>query len=222
MTQRLMFRLLPAQVLLFVVTVSNALVDTLYASNFIGTDAMSAIGLYAPIAAFLGAVNTLIIGGTADLCSLYLGTNRTEKAQGIFSLNMVLTAAVSVVITLVLAVMAFTGASGAWISDEAVRRTFNMYLLGQVIGTYPLLMGSQLSVFLMLENKVRRAVIAGISYEFIRLAGSTENKIIGALSKPGLWLQRLTTKEPTDDMIEVGIASVEAVFDWKDWEEKNF
>ena len=65
-------------------------------------------------------------------------------------------------------------------------------------------------------------VVMSLSYEFIRLAGSTENKIIGALSKPGLWLQRLTTKEPTDDMIEVGIASVEAVFDWKDWEEKNF
>ena len=65
-------------------------------------------------------------------------------------------------------------------------------------------------------------IVMSLSYEFIRLAGSTENKIIGALSKPGLWLQRLTTKEPTDDMIEVGIASVEAVFDWKDWEEKNF
>ncbi|MCR5641120.1 MAG: DUF1385 domain-containing protein [Lachnospiraceae bacterium] len=58
-------------------------------------------------------------------------------------------------------------------------------------------------------------VIAGISYEFIRLAGRTENKLINALSQPGLWMQKLTTKEPDDDMIKVGIASVEAVFDWK-------
>ncbi len=65
-------------------------------------------------------------------------------------------------------------------------------------------------------------VVMSLSYEFIRLAGSTDNKIIGALSMPGLWLQRLTTREPSDDMIEVGMASVEAVFDWKDWEEKNF
>ena len=65
-------------------------------------------------------------------------------------------------------------------------------------------------------------IVMSLSYEFIRLAGSSDNKFISALSKPGLWLQRLTTKEPTDDMIEVGIASVEAVFDWKDWEEKNF
>lgn len=58
-------------------------------------------------------------------------------------------------------------------------------------------------------------VIAGISYEFIKLAGSTSSKIIGALSLPGMWLQHLTTKEPEDDMIEVAIAAVEAVFDWK-------
>ncbi len=58
-------------------------------------------------------------------------------------------------------------------------------------------------------------VVAGISYEFIRLAGKSENKLINLLSLPGLCLQRLTTKEPDDSMIEVGIASVEAVFDWK-------
>lgn len=56
-------------------------------------------------------------------------------------------------------------------------------------------------------------VIAGISYEFLRLGGRSENVIVNALSKPGLWVQRLTTKEPDDSMIEVGIASVRAVFD---------
>jgi uncharacterized protein YqhQ len=58
-------------------------------------------------------------------------------------------------------------------------------------------------------------VIAGVSYEFIRLAGRSDNVIVNLLSTPGLWLQKLTTREPDDEMIEVGIASVEAVFDWK-------
>lgn len=58
-------------------------------------------------------------------------------------------------------------------------------------------------------------VIAGISFEFIRFAGKHDNKVINVLSKPGLWLQSLTTAEPTEDMIEVAIASVNAVFDWK-------
>lgn len=58
-------------------------------------------------------------------------------------------------------------------------------------------------------------VIAGISYEFIKLAGRSNSKIMAVLSKPGLWLQGLTTREPDDSMIEVAIASVEAVFDWQ-------
>lgn len=63
-------------------------------------------------------------------------------------------------------------------------------------------------------------VIAGVSYEFIRLAGRSDNAIVNVLSKPGLWLQHLTTKEPDDEMIEVGIASVEAVFDWRSYVEE--
>lgn len=58
-------------------------------------------------------------------------------------------------------------------------------------------------------------VIAGVSYEFIRLAGRSDNGLVNLLSKPGLLLQKITTREPDDAMIEVGIASVEAVFDWK-------
>ena len=60
-------------------------------------------------------------------------------------------------------------------------------------------------------------VIAGISYEIIRLAGRSEHPLVNLLSKPGLALQRLTTKEPEDDMIEVAIAAVEEVFDWKEY-----
>lgn len=64
-------------------------------------------------------------------------------------------------------------------------------------------------------------VIAGVSYEFIRLAGKSENALVNILSKPGMMLQKLTTKEPDDSMIEVAIASVEAVFDWKKFQEDS-
>lgn len=65
-------------------------------------------------------------------------------------------------------------------------------------------------------------VIAGISYELIRLAGRSDNVIVNLISKPGLWMQKLTTKEPDDDMIAVAIASVEAVFDWKAYLKETF
>ncbi len=65
-------------------------------------------------------------------------------------------------------------------------------------------------------------VIAGISYEIIRLAGRSDNIIVRIISAPGMWLQRLTTKEPDEDMVRVAIASVEAVFDWKEYLKENF
>ncbi len=77
--------------------------------------------------------------------------------------------------------------------------------------------------FIRVENPVYRIllrlalipVIAGISYEIIRLAGRSNNILVRIISAPGMWLQRLTTKEPDESMVEVAIAAVEAVFDWK-------
>lgn len=84
--------------------------------------------------------------------------------------------------------------------------------------------------FIRVESPVWRVVlrillipvIAGIAYEIIRLAGKSDNILVRILSAPGMLLQRLTTKEPDDDMIEVAIASVEAVFDWKQYFKDNF
>ena len=78
-------------------------------------------------------------------------------------------------------------------------------------------------IFIRVESPILRVVfrillvpvIAGVSYEFIRLAGRSDNPLMKALSLPGKAMQKLTTREPDDDMIEVAIAAVEAVFDWK-------
>ena len=77
--------------------------------------------------------------------------------------------------------------------------------------------------FIRVENPVYKVllrialipVIAGISYEIIRLAGRSDNILVRIISAPGMMLQRLTTKEPDESMVEVAIAAVEAVFDWK-------
>ena len=78
-------------------------------------------------------------------------------------------------------------------------------------------------IFIRVESPVARVVvrvllvpvIAGVAYEFIRLAGRSNNIVMRILSLPGKGMQMLTTKEPDDDMIEVAIAAVEAVFDWR-------
>ena len=86
-------------------------------------------------------------------------------------------------------------------------------------------------MFISVENPALRVlirillvpVIAGISYEIIRLAGNNSNNpLIKIISAPGMCLQTLTTKEPTEDMVEVAIKSVEAVFDWREYLKEEF
>ena len=83
--------------------------------------------------------------------------------------------------------------------------------------------------FITTDSQVLRVVIrialfpliAGVSYEIIRLAGNSDNFLVNLLSKPGMWVQNMTTKEPDDGMIEVGIRAVEEVFDWRTWQKEN-
>ena len=84
--------------------------------------------------------------------------------------------------------------------------------------------------FIRVENPALRIlvrialipVIAGISYEIIRLAGKSNNILVRIISAPGMWLQRLTTREPDESMVEVAIAAIEAVFDWKAYIKETF
>ena len=95
---------------------------------------------------------------------------------------------------------------------------------------FVLAIGIILLLLIRVESPVMRVamriallpVIAGISYEVLKLAGRRENPVVNLLSKPGLAVQKLTTKEPDDSMIEVAIQAVEAVFDWRAYESENF
>ncbi len=87
-----------------------------------------------------------------------------------------------------------------------------------------------ISFFIVVENPVQKVLlrilmmplVAGISYEIIRLAGRSDNIIVKLLSMPGMAIQRMTTKEPDESMVEVAITAVEAVFDWKAYLKENF
>lgn len=95
---------------------------------------------------------------------------------------------------------------------------------------FVMLVSVVLFFFIRVENPVYRVlirialvpVIAGISYEIIRLAGKSNNILVRIISAPGMWLQGLTTKEPDESMVEVAIAAVEAVFDWKAYLKETF
>ncbi len=95
---------------------------------------------------------------------------------------------------------------------------------------FVMLVSVVLFFFIRVENPLARLLlrialipaVAGISYEIIRFAGRSGLMLVTLLSAPGMWLQRLTTKEPDESMIEVAIAAVEAVFDWREYLYEEF
>ena len=161
---KLLFRLLPLQILLCLIDQVNDIISSLFAGNFVGVAAMAAVGLYAPIAMFINAVSSMIVGGSAILCGKYMGRNELEKTQSVFSLSTIVTLSLAVVFTVLLAVAGAFGLTGFFTDDPAVRTLFNSYLIGQAIGVIPTMLGSVFSSFLSLDNKSRLTTTAGIVY----------------------------------------------------------
>ena len=86
MVTKTMFRLLPIQVILAAVGSVNSIVSTYFASNFVGVNAMAAVGLYFPLNLFIGAVSIMLVGGATILCGSYMGKNQQEGLQNAYSL----------------------------------------------------------------------------------------------------------------------------------------
>ena len=95
---KMMCRLLPVQVLLASVGAVNGIISSFFASNYVGTDAMSAVGLYVPVNQLIFTISTLLAGGSAILCGKFIGMNDREKVQNLFSLNMLIAAVAAVVL----------------------------------------------------------------------------------------------------------------------------
>ena len=114
--------------------------------------------------------------------------------------------------------------------DNAAKATRLHKRCGSSFILFVMMVSIVLFFFIRVRNPIARVgirilllpVISGISYELIRFAGSSDNPLIALLSKPGLWLQGLTTKEPDEEMLAVAIESVNAVFDWRAYLENEF
>ena len=90
MIGKLLFRLLPVQILLCAIGSVNGIVSSFFACNFVGIEAMGAVGLYGPLGMLVSTISTILVGGSAILCGKYLGRNEQEKVQNVFSLNLIL------------------------------------------------------------------------------------------------------------------------------------
>ena len=169
MVTKLMFRLLPVQILLAAVSAVNGLVSSYFATNYVGIDAMTAVGIYSPLNMLVGSIAAIFVGGSTILCGKYMGQNAQKKMQNVFSLNLALSLLVSFVFIAAYLVMGLMDMTGFLTRDLVVRPIFNQYLLGQAIGIIPLMLGNSFAAFLSIENKQRRTMIASITYIIVNI-----------------------------------------------------
>ena len=145
------FHVLPAQIILLLLTGINNIVDGLVGSNFFGPTAASVIGLYAPFQTIWVGTGVVLMVGSQVLCARYMGSGDLPKIRGIFSLNITLTVAIMSVAT----VLSFTLASpiAATLGASPVNADdLTGYIVCRGIGLIPMILASQLVAFLSLEG----------------------------------------------------------------------
>ena len=130
---------------------------------------MSAVGLYSPISMLLSAFSLMLVGGSSILCGKSMGRNEQDRLQNVFSLNLTISSLIALGFAVLFVILGSFDLTGFLSRDEAVRPLFNRYLLGQAIGLLPLILGSQLSVFLSTENKGSRTMLASLVYIVINV-----------------------------------------------------
>lgn len=225
MIRSLLFRLLPYQVLLAAVGAVNGLVSSYFAASCVGVSAMSAVGLYNPLNLLLQAIGTMLVGGAVILCGKYMGQNRQDRLRNAFSLDLTLAAVVSLAFTALFLLLGALDLTGFLTRDGAVRPLFNRYLLGQAIGVFPMILGSQLAAFLSLENRGGRTVAATLIYIAVNLVLNVlfvrllrwEAFGLALASSLGLWAFLLTQAQ----YFLSGRSHLHASFKGLDWSESR-
>ena len=154
----LFFKVLPAQIFLLMLTGINNMVDGLVGSNFLGTDAMSTIGLYSPFQLIWVAVGTTLVVGSQVMCARYMGAGDLNKTRGVFSLNLTVVVTITAIATLISFVLSSTIADVLGAAPK-IEDDLSGYIIGRGVGLIPMVTGSQFVAFLSLEGQDKRNYI---------------------------------------------------------------
>ncbi|MCR5775262.1 MAG: ATP-binding protein [Lachnospiraceae bacterium] len=196
----LFFRILPFQILLLMANAANGVVDSLFASNFIGKTAMSAMGYYSPLNHFLFALSIILVSGSQILVGKAMGQNDSRSVQTYFTTDLVVSVIISVLTSVLLDIGALSDVTSLFVADAIERDSLNKYILGQSIGIPALVLGQQFFSFLSLENQTRKTTIASIACIIGNICMNTLFVVLldwgpfglGLGSSMGLWIFCLT------------------------------
>ena len=159
MIGKLYMRLLPVQIILVIIAGVNNIIDSTFASNMIGPDAMAVVGLFLPVLNLINALNVLFSGGAQIMCGKYLGKNMIERTKSVFTIDMVAVTGITAIMVIIcevipMQVAGVLGAKGEFCVQLA------SYIRGFVIGLIPLMLGTQLTAFLQIEQQEKRTYAA--------------------------------------------------------------
>jgi len=186
---RLFFNMLPVQVMIFAMGSINSIVDGAMAGRFIDSSTVGVIGLFFSMVLIFQATSSVLLGGTSVLCGRYMGKGDLRKTEGIFSLNLTVTFAVSALLTVICATMPSLIADilGA---NENLKPSLVTYIVGYSFGIVPMMLAQQIASFLQLErqNKIGYLGIAGMIISNVAL-----DILLVAVLKLGVWGLALAT-----------------------------
>ena len=152
-TRKLFFSMVPVQILLVMCGGVSVIIDSAFASNLIGSDAMAAMSLYTPLAKILDTLNALMFGGAQILCGKYLGENTLKRAKSVFTLDMISMLILGGAGTVLFMFFPAAAAAICVKPDNLLTDSLIEYLRGISSGVIPFLLGTQLTSFLQLEKK---------------------------------------------------------------------
>ena len=152
-------KLLPVQIILVAIGSLNGIIDGAMASRLIGSEALTATGLFTPIVTFMNMVNAVMVGGASILCGQFMGKNQVNRTKSIFTLDILMVCGVGLFLTMLCLILPggvsyFLGARGEMIGK------LSEYIRGYTLGFLASMLASQLSSFLQMERQEHLTYVA--------------------------------------------------------------
>lgn len=186
---KLFFNMLPVQILIFAMGSINSIVDGTMAGRFIDSSAVAVIGLHYSMVQLLAAICSVILGGTTVLCGRYMGKGDIEKTDGVFSLNITVSAVVGIVITVIN--LAFPSSIATILgSNEELKSDLVTYIIGYAFGIIPMMLAQQLAYFLQME---RQNAIGYIGIAGMTITNVVMDIVLVGVLRMGIWGLALAT-----------------------------
>ena len=171
MISSLFSKLLPVQVLTYLLGTLNVMADGLFAGNFVGSAAMSAIGFYYPLSRIMITIGEVMFGGTQVVCGQFMGRNQSDKISGVFTLNIISVTAFGLLMGAVMYLFAGPMSSAFGAEGDAYVQ-LKGYIIGSAFSVIPQLLCQQFTSFLSMQRREKYVTVTSVLFIIISIVSN--------------------------------------------------